>query len=120
MGQLVLCLLKTHSKMDVCDNCKAYSWHKSKVAIKRNMFTCKACKLIYYCSRECQAEHWKKVHRKHCKYMAKQKSGSVKRHSDNCSKCKYEKDYSEDIKKVDNPFYPCHIKYSYKKPTEDA
>ena len=65
-------------------------------------------------------EHWKKVHRKHCKYMANKKSSSVKKHSDNCSKCKYEEDSFEDIKQVDNPFYPCHIKYSYNKPKEDG
>ena len=65
-------------------------------------------------------EHWKKVHRKHCKYMANKKPSSVEKHSDNCSKCKYEEDNFEDIRQDNNPFYPCHIKYSYKKPTEDA
>jgi hypothetical protein len=28
---------------------------------------CKNCQLVVYCSRECQVEHWKKEHKKHCK-----------------------------------------------------
>ena len=31
---------------------------------------CTGCKVFYYCGRECQEEHWKETHRKHCKKMA--------------------------------------------------
>ena len=65
-------------------------------------------------------EHWKKVHNKHCKYLAKKKSSPVENHNENCKKCVVEEESFEDIKQFDNPLYPCHIKHSYKKDTNDV
>lgn len=33
------------------------------------LLTCGGCKQVFYCNRECQIAHWKKVHKKQCKLM---------------------------------------------------
>lgn len=35
-----------------------------------NLSKCGNCKIMYYCSKECQKEHWKKVHKYCCKTLA--------------------------------------------------
>lgn len=42
---------------DRCANC-------TKLAPKMNQ--CSRCKMVKYCSRDCQALHWKKVHKQSC------------------------------------------------------
>jgi len=38
---------------------------------------CAACTIPWYCSKECQREHWKKAHRFECKVLQQQRDGSV-------------------------------------------
>jgi len=48
----------------VCSNC---SKNASKVRL------CSRCKCVQYCSKACQAEDWKKKHKKECKFLAEGK-----------------------------------------------
>ena len=44
---------------------KCHECNKSSSTI----FRCSACKLVYYCSKECQLKNWKMLHKKHCKLI---------------------------------------------------
>ena len=46
-----------HPHFDHCANC-------TKLLPKMNQ--CSRCKMVKYCSRDCQALHWKKVHKSSC------------------------------------------------------
>ena len=50
-----------------CANCLVFQWKQPESAVRMQ---CSKCKLMKYCSEECQAEHWKLVHSKHCKKLA--------------------------------------------------
>ncbi len=51
--------LKEHN---MCANCFTL-----ESSLERNLFKCSGCNVVLYCSVKCQKQHWKKVHRKHCK-----------------------------------------------------
>ncbi len=38
----------------------------------RELKTCGGCKMVYYCSMECQTKHWKSCHKKECKKLRRQ------------------------------------------------
>jgi hypothetical protein len=50
---------------EMCANC--YVLAKT---LEKGLLKCGQCRLIKYCSRECQREHWKKAHKKQCKTVA--------------------------------------------------
>jgi hypothetical protein len=50
------------SEGEMCANC--YVLEKT---LDERLLKCGQCRLIKYCSRECQREHWKKAHKKQCK-----------------------------------------------------
>jgi hypothetical protein len=50
---------------EMCANC--YVLEKT---LDEKLLKCGQCRLIKYCSRECQREHWKKAHKKQCKKIA--------------------------------------------------
>ena len=58
-----------------CTNCVIYRWTCDMSKPKK----CSRCKLLLYCSRICQLEHYNKTHKNHCKYLAglKVKEGSI-------------------------------------------
>ena len=56
-----------------CANCHVFGWVQPDPAELRK---CGKCKVLKYCSQECQAEHWKLVHKGHCKLLAKAKESS--------------------------------------------
>ena len=49
-----------------CVNCIAYNWVQPDPSILQK---CKQCKIAQYCGIDCQAEHWKACHKKHCKEL---------------------------------------------------
>merc|ERR1711971_947140 len=51
-----------------CFNCMIYNW--TSEITKNMLMNCQKCKAVYYCSKECQKEHWIKVHKKHCSKLA--------------------------------------------------
>ena len=50
-----------------CANCFVYDWDQLEDI--STLKSCKQCKVIQYCSKECQAEHWELVHKEHCKKL---------------------------------------------------
>ena len=58
------------SLKNTCANCDVYQWMQKEDKIT---LRCGGCKFFFYCSKECQEEHWKKTHRQHCKHLAKLK-----------------------------------------------
>ena len=50
-----------------CANCVVFDWYPPEdQSILRK---CGKCKVLEYCSVDCQAEHWDVVHKKHCKKL---------------------------------------------------
>ena len=49
--------------LDKCANCRVYNWVQPAPSILQK---CGRCKIVQYCSLECQAEHWKACHKSHC------------------------------------------------------
>ena len=52
--------------MDECVNCLVYKWVQPDPSILQK---CKQCKIVQYCGIDCQAEHWKACHKKHCREL---------------------------------------------------
>jgi len=100
----------------VCWNCPTYGWadkYKTNPTNAKTPLVCNDCKFALYCSRECQLEHWKKVHKKHCKYLSGKEKSPISRHGEDCHICRREADKCIPTYKVHNPEYPCHVKWSY-------
>jgi len=109
--------------MPVCANCRLYSWEPTKVPspvgpfyIKENstdpLQRCSKCKVVFYCDKDCQTEHWEKVHKDKCKYLRgdKEMKAEVHKHQElSCSSCKEEKEVGNVIKMKDDPHWGCHM-----------
>ena len=54
-----------------CANCFVYGWKQPEDIA--TLKSCKQCKVMQYCSKECQAEHWKLIHKEHCKKLKQAK-----------------------------------------------
>jgi len=54
-----------------CFNCSYNRWQQPED--ETSIQQCAKCKMVTYCSKECQKEHWHNVHKEHCKYLSKQK-----------------------------------------------
>ena len=54
-------------KMRFCANCRIFEWEQVK---PESLQKCGRCKLLQYCSTQCQAEHWALVHKSQCKILA--------------------------------------------------
>ena len=54
-------------KMRFCANCRIFEWEQVK---PESLQKCGRCKLLQYCSTQCQAEHWALVHKAQCKKLA--------------------------------------------------
>lgn len=50
------------SSMFVCANCLRTESEEGK-----GLKSCSKCLLTFYCSKECQKDHWKSAHKKECK-----------------------------------------------------
>ena len=55
-----------------CANCLVFGWKQPLPAVLRK---CSKCKVLQYCGESCQKEHWKLVHKHHCKKLAAVKMG---------------------------------------------
>ena len=61
-----------------------------KLILGHKLYDCSGCKVVSYCSKLCQREHWFTAHKNHCKFL----NGSRKLcqdvfHDDtNCKECK--------------------------------
>ena len=71
----------------VCVNCLSYGW--GQPSVPSDMKHCGQCKIFDYCGVDCQREHWLKVHKKHCKYLAEKKVLAMSVHDEaTCLVCK--------------------------------
>ena len=89
-------------------NCELFNWEQPNTntsPLKR----CTGCRKMFYCSKDCQVEHWRKVHRKHCKYFSGEKSleGTVVHNKETCSICIMQESAGSDVYKEANPNYIC-------------
>ena len=55
-------------QVDKCANCLVYDW---KQADPGSLQKCGRCRVVQYCSKSCQEEHWVKVHKSHCKKLSR-------------------------------------------------
>ena len=61
-----------------------------------------------YCGVECQEEHWNKVHKKHCKYLAGIKKAKHSEHKrDICRTCTARNSVGDLVFSPTNPNYVC-------------
>ena len=90
-----------------CFNCSHYGWKQPED--KSTILQCVRCKVVYYCSRQCQEEHWHKLHKHHCKYLAKAKVMPLARHEEtSCLVCRKEAETGrKKMSKPSNPVLPC-------------
>jgi len=102
---------------EICWNCPTYGWFDPMIETKseRPLSSCKNCKLAMYCSKECQKEHWKKVHKKHCKYLSGADPSPILAHGApaDCKKCQSK--LTDEAVNV----YPCHIQQSFSGPLRE-
>lgn len=93
-----------------CNNCfrkdrYGYMFDKTMKQYHR----CGACHTVAYCDKICQAEHWAKVHRKHCNRLNGAKM--VRKHNQKtCESCqKTKRDQNSKSQSVNHPEANCHI-----------
>ena len=91
-----------------CANCKLFGWEQPDPRaspLKR----CTGCWKIYYCSQECQEEHWRKLHKRHCKFFSGKMGleGTVVHNKDTCGRCAKRKAAGKRVYKDDDPTYIC-------------
>ena len=67
--------------------------------------------MVFYCSKQCQQEHWHNVHKKHCKYLSKAKVLPKALHDeDACLVCENErKTGKKEMCSPENPVLPCTL-----------
>src|SRR5690348_15476538 len=59
--------------------CKVCCQHCLRLESDTKYKLCSQCGIVWYCSRECQVEHWE-IHREKCEPAPKKESRQVKRH----------------------------------------
>ena len=92
---------------DCCPNCYVYGWKQP--SDESELLRCSRCKFISYCSKECQEEHWIKVHSHHCKYLAKKKVMRKNMHDPaTCAGCMKQSEIGlTEMSEADNPYLGC-------------
>ena len=107
------------SGMPFCANCSLFHW--KQLENQEPLPQCKRCHVITYCGRECQEEHWHKVHRKHCKYLGGIKKAKHSEHQkDTCYTCIASSSLGDLVFSPTNPNYACifeHIHWSVLPPS---
>ena len=91
-----------------CANCDIFGWEQVDPVVSP-LRRCTGCYKVSYCSKECQEEHWHKVHKQHCKYFSGAKSleGKDLHERDTCTYCILQKEAGVEVFKQDNPNYIC-------------
>ena len=59
-----------------CANCLIFMWRQPDDL--NTLLQCSRCKVVLYCDKACQREHWKLVHRQHCRKLAEAKAEEQK------------------------------------------
>ena len=91
----------------MCANCKVFGWKQPDPG-SRPLKRCTGCRKIYYCSKECQEEHWRKVHKKHCKFFSGRAGMETILHKkETCSHCIVQEASGQTVFKEGNPNFIC-------------
>ena len=78
-----------------------------------SLLCCPHCKLLHYCSSECQEEHWVKVHNRHCSSLASSVVPTTYLHKEEeCDQCLAvaAQGGPEAVSDQQSPVYPCILK----------
>ena len=59
--------MRASTLLNECANCFIFHYEQMK---PESLQKCGRCKVVEYCSKECQAEHWAMLHKAQCKQMA--------------------------------------------------
>ena len=91
-----------------CANCDIFGWEQLDPTISP-LKRCTGCYKIAYCSKECQEEHWHKVHKRHCKYFSGKKplEESDLHKKETCGRCIKQEAAGRKVFKEDDPTYVC-------------
>jgi len=103
------------SKEKECRNCKIFGWKQPDD--RSRLQRCTRCKLVWYCSKQCQKEHWYNAHKHHCKYLALRKVLPKAKHDEaTCLVCKDESMAGQvNMSKPSNTVLPCYMSTANKK-----
>jgi len=94
-----------------CANCdRKYRYGLISKAESKELQRCAGCHLLAYCDKDCQREHWIKVHKDHCKYLSGKKIMENSLHvADSCSSCiEARKTRRSELFSCDSPKAVCH------------
>ena len=77
-----------------------------------SLLCCPHCKLMHYCSLECQEEHWVKVHNRHCSSLAASVVHTFHHEEEECNQCLAvaAQGGPEAVSDQQSPVYPCILK----------
>ena len=91
-----------------CANCHIFGWKQVDPTISP-LKRCTGCYKISYCSKECQEEHWHKVHKRHCKYLSGKKplEESDLHKKETCGRCIKQQTAGRKVFKENEPTYVC-------------
>ena len=91
-----------------CANCDVFGWKQVDPTISP-LKRCTGCYKISYCSKECQEEHWHKVHKRHCKYFSGKKplEESDLHKKETCGRCIKQEAAGRKVLKEENPTHAC-------------
>ena len=56
------------AKLNYCPNCRVSGW--KELEPDKLKLQCSKCKVVRYCSKFCQREHWRLVHKQQCEEIA--------------------------------------------------
>ena len=105
--------------LNFCNNCDLFNWKQPENL--KTLRKCTRCYAVAYCGKECQEEHWHKVHKKHCKYLGGLKKAECSEHrKDTCKTCIASDSVGDLVFSHTNPNYVCifeHLNWKVVPPT---
>ena len=98
---------KTEEKS--CINCYYNAWNQPED--RTTIQQCAKCKLVTYCSKQCQEEHWHYIHKEQCKFISKKKVLPKSWHDQaSCLVCKEETAAGRvELSTPGNPVWACTL-----------
>jgi len=104
-------LLNPVKSVNQCVNCSIFNWKQPTNINSSTLKRCTRCQLFWYCSEQCQKEHWHNGHKRHCKYLALEKVLPNAKHNEaTCLVCKEEsKAGKKNVSKPTNTVLPCYM-----------
>ena len=97
--------------LENCANCMLFTWKQPESQHQQPLQMCTRCRVPNYCGKECQEEHWNKVHKNHCKYLAGIKTATHSEHKkDTCPTCIAGNLVGDLVFSPTNPNYVCIFK----------